>query len=365
MKPMKKALKALFNPDAPSFVDTAARLSAALAEQDQVTRQYEHALNLERPAAEAVRAADNLLRGLRAPEHNDARGRARYEDAQADKARAIEERERIGAEVRRLRQRLDDLAGDIESLRAGGTVEELRAYQGEREATAAELARLDALIATQQAIVDGAAVDSAALDALRAQRPALLADIAEGEDRAAELAALDADIAKAAAALDAEHAARTAAVTDARHTIAGLSVRRAPIAERLAVLDSAAAEWRRKYLLSEAQASASRYQAAAGELAAEYQRLHALGDLLAGQGFADLRMFARPGFTGGKCGRLEVPRLADTVHATVPPAPAGMGHREVPYAWLFTNELMPDVLAQVVAAELDRARDQGVTLFDA
>lgn len=365
MKPLKKALKSLLNPDAPSFVDTAARLSAALAEHEQVTRQYERALNLERPATDAVREADNALRGLREPEPDDRRGRARIEDAQAAKARAIEERDRLGEEVRRLRQRREELAADIEALRAGGTVEDLRAYQDECAGLRAGLIRFDGLIAAQQAVIDGAAVDTAALDALRAQRPALLADIAEGEDRAADLAALDAGIGEAVAAVEATHQANAAAVTDARHTIAGLSERRAPLAERLAVLDAAAPEWRRKYLLGEARASAARYQAAAGELAAEFQRLHALGELLAVHGFGELRPFVRPGVGLQKCGRFEVPRLTDTVHTTIPPAPAGMAHSDVPSAWLFCTEPLPAELAPAVVAELDHARGQGVTLFDA
>lgn len=195
VKSMKKAFKSLFNPDAPSFVDSAARLSAALAEHEQVTRRYEYVLNHERPAADAVREADNALRGLQEPDDpTDARSRRRWHEAQGAKVRAIEERERLGEEVCRLRQRLGELAEEIETLRAGGTVNELRAYQDECETLRAELVRIDGLIAAQQAIVAGAGVDTTALDALRAQRPALLADIAEGEDRAADLAALDADI---------------------------------------------------------------------------------------------------------------------------------------------------------------------------
>lgn len=131
------------------------------------------------------------------------------------------------------------------------------------------------------------------------------------------------------------------------------------------MLDAATPEWCRKYLLNETKASATRYQAAAAELAAEFQRLHALGELLAVHGFGDLRPFVRPAGGVSKCGRLEVPRLTDTVYATVPPAPAGMAHADVGHAWLFTAGPGRDRLASLVAAELEHARGQGVALLGA
>lgn len=155
---------------------------------------------------------------------------------------------------------------------------ELQAVLQHQEATAAAQAtvtKLQQAIAAQQEKADLLLAKVESVTALETQREDLLADIATGNDKAAELKALDTRLAQHRK--DVSERGSQAVIGQ---TVAGLTRKLERALGELQALQAQRPTLLRKLLLAQAEALGGEYVAAARELKRVYRRLEGMGHLL-------------------------------------------------------------------------------------
>lgn len=146
--------------------------------------------------------------------------------------------------------------------------------------TASAVGKLEGAIADYTSTVDKMRATLPEPGATERERENLLAAIAIGEKRQADLDALDSRVANQ----QAQTLKDSRALTGIAQTVAGLQRRLSEEQGKLQQLRQARLVLMRKFLLSEAEAEGAQYAASAVALAAHYRRLMALESLLADHG---------------------------------------------------------------------------------
>ncbi|MCG6659303.1 hypothetical protein HOP52_16210 [Halomonas campisalis] len=182
-------------------------------------------------------------------------------------------RQQLHGEIGALRQ-------GIQQLSQGAALEEVREHQKALQAAEAEMVRFEALVRDAQAAPTLERTDDDALDALQQTREDLLADIATGEAKPEELAALDAEIQEILSDSDGHQASALSQERNNAQTLAGLKRRLSAVQARLEALKAQTPEVIEQLLIARAEAAAEEYLAHAQALQLSCRQLQGIAELL-------------------------------------------------------------------------------------
>lgn len=179
-----------------------------------------------------------------------------------------------------LRNRADELRGQIAEMSQGATLDEAREHLEALNKAEAEVERFEALIRDAAASAGPVGDEDEALDALQQAREDLLADIAAGDAQPKELEALDAEIQEILEDSDGSQTTAFGQERDTAQTLAGLKRRLSAITRHRNDLRQQTGEVIEQLLIARAEAISEDYVKHAQALQLCYGQIQGVAELL-------------------------------------------------------------------------------------
>lgn len=209
---------------------------------------------------------------------------------------------RATGEMAELKARMVDLKTQIIACDSAVSLATVLAHQNTIAPTQSELTQLQQLIADQQRVIAETSDHKNTVAPLIGHREELLADIALGADKAAELAQLDRKIEVLQKEQDNSLALNQKTIAHARQTISGLDRRQASVQEKLNQLNRLTPKILDLFVMTKAMQTADEFAALADQLVKKMLELLALDALV-----ADFGQRSNSGLFGGDDNRLTIP----------------------------------------------------------
>jgi len=265
-----------------------ATITATIERKTQLQSELERAEKSTWRLPDQKRALESALReertaipGLQSAVDNGHQGRQKELNNRRDKVKAIEaDLNRVNNEWAELNAQIADLKKQITACDSQASLANVLEHQNAITATQSELVNFQQLIAEQQHVITEAGNHEDTITPLIGQREELLADIALGEDKAADLEQLDKAIKVMQEERDGKQALNDKTIAHAQQTISGLSRRLASTQDNLNRLNKLTPKLLDLFVMTKTEQAANDFTALADQLIQKMNELIALDALV-------------------------------------------------------------------------------------